>query len=160
MPNTTLWYCAPITYYGRLLQHRQVLGPNVVPSNSQQKPSTAATSLESAGSNPIVWQAHFSMDITDQLISWGNPKFQVNNSDLELAVSVIHHTCMEDCFDIRVRTTLSRIYNTAGLWWNIKGSATPTLPPDHLLCIQTIHQWFHRYIPCHNFLIGENGISD
>ena len=53
--------------------------------------------------------------ITAHLVSWGNPEGQVANSDLELAVRMLHHACMEDCFDIRERTTLSRTDNPPGL---------------------------------------------
>ena len=59
----------------------------------------------------------FPPDITDQLVSWDNPEGQVTNSDLDLAGSVIHHTCTADYFDISDQNTLSQTENTAGLWW-------------------------------------------
>ena len=103
----------------------------------------------------------FSEDITAQLVSWGNPEGQITNSELELADSVLHHACMADFFHLRERTMLSRTDNTVGLWWQRKGSDTSTFPPAHLLCLQAIHQRFHRYVPRHNFLSGvHNGIYD
>ena len=91
-------------------------GPTTAPRISQPQPSAATKYLNPTGAHPIVLQANFTAYITDQLLSWGNPEFQVTNSDLELLVSVLHHTCMANCFDIRKRTMLSHTYNTAGLW--------------------------------------------
>ena len=55
------------------------------------------------------------MDITSQLVSWGNPEGQVTNSDVDLVSSFLNHTCMTDCFYIRERTTLYFTDNTTGL---------------------------------------------
>ena len=62
-----------------------------------------------------MWLGNFPGDITAQLVSWGNLEYQVTNSDLDLVVSMLHHACMADCFDIRKQTTLSCTDNTAGL---------------------------------------------
>ena len=59
------------------------------------------------------------------------------------------------------RTTLLRTDNTAGLWWQRKGSATCTFDPEHLLQLQPMHQQFHHYVPCIDFVGGvDNLISD
>ena len=56
---------------------------------------------------------------------------------------------------------MSRTYNTAGLWWQRKGAATYTSAPAHLLQLQAMHQRFHRYVPCIDFVSGvDNLISD
>ena len=115
------------------------------------QPSTASTSLDSTVAHPIVCRAHFPEDIVSQLVSWGNSEVQVINNYLELEVSVIHHACMADCFSIRNHIMLSRTDNTAGLWWQRKGSATSTLPPAHLLRFQAVHQRFRLYVPRHDF---------
>ena len=93
-----------------------LLGPTAVPWATHHNPSPVATSPESAGADPIIWQAHFPADITYQLVPWGNPEVQVANSDLDLAVIVIHRTCMANFFDISERTTLYQTGSTAGLW--------------------------------------------
>ena len=50
---------------------------------------------------------------------------------------------------------------SAGIWCQRKGSAKSTYPTSHLLCLQAIHQWFHRYVPRHDFVSRvDNGISD
>ena len=59
------------------------------------------------------------------------------------------------------RTVFSQTENTAGFWWQRKGSATCTSAPAHLLRLQAMHQRFHRYIPRIDFVRGvENLISD
>ena len=64
-------------------------------------------------------------------------------------------------FVVTERTTLSRTDNTAGLWWQRKGSATCTSAPAHLLRLQAMHQRFHRYVPRIDFFSGvDNLISD
>ena len=92
-----------------------LLGPTAVPQTPQQPPITAATSLDPSGAHPIVWRTHFTVDITAQLVSWGNPEVKVTNSDLDLAGSVIHHACMAECFDIHGWTRLYCTDSTAGL---------------------------------------------
>ena len=49
----------------------------------------------------------------------------------------------------------------AGLWWQRKGLVKSKSPSAYLLCLQAIHQWFHRYVPRQDFLSRvDNGISD
>ena len=81
-------------------------GPTAVPQTSQQHPSTAVTSPEPSGAYPIVWRTHFTVGITAQLVSWGNPEVKVTKSNLDLEGSVIHHVCMSECFDIHGRTRM------------------------------------------------------
>ena len=95
------------------------------------------------------------------MVSWGNPEGQVTNSDLELAASVIDHTCMANCFDIHEKNPLSLTENTASLWRQRKGSATSTSPPSHLIRLQAIHQRFHHYLRHQTFVWGvDNYILD
>ena len=103
----------------------------------------------------------FPKDIVVSLVSWTNPQGTVNNSELELAGGVVHSDCVAQCFVVKEWTTLSRTENTAGLWWQRKGSATCTSAPDHLLRLQAMHQKFHRYVPHIDFVSGANNlISD
>ena len=81
------------------------------------------------------------------LLSWEKPTGQVTNSYLELSCIIIHHACMADFDDVQERTTLFWTDNTAGLWWQRKGSTTSNYPFAHLLLLQVMHQRFHRYIP-------------
>ena len=86
---------------------------------------------------------------------------KVNNSELELAGDVVHSDCVDQCFVVKERTTLSRTDNTEGIWWQRKGSATCTFAPAHMLQLQSIHERFHRYVPRIDFVTKvENLISD
>ena len=59
---------------------------------------------------------------------------------------MLHHACMDDCFYILKRTTLSHTENMTGLWWQRKWSAISTSPPSHSLRFQAIHKRFHWYV--------------
>ena len=85
---------------GYMCEGEVILGPMAVPRTPQPQPRAPATSPETVGVHPIVRQAHFTTDVTSQLVSWGNLEDQVTNSDLELVGSVIHHACMANSFDI------------------------------------------------------------
>ena len=100
-------------------------------------------------------------EIVESLVSWTNPQGTVNNSELELAGGVVHSDCVAQYFVVKERTTLARTDNTAGLWWQRKGSATCTSAPTHLLRLQAMYQRFHRYVPRFDFISGvDNLISD
>ena len=108
-------------------------GPTVIPWEFPPHTRAARSSPNPKGSHPIVWRIPFPKDIVDFLVSWTNPQGTVNNSELELAGGVVHSDCVAQCFVVKERTTLSRTDNTAGLWWQRKGSATCTSAPAHLL---------------------------
>ena len=90
------------------------------------------------------------------LVSLKNPEGQVTNSNLELAVSMVYHACMEYLYNVWQKNTLSRNDKTAGLWWQRKGSTTSISPLAHLLHLQAMHQRFHSYTPRHDFVRGVN----
>ena len=103
----------------------------------------------------------FPKGIVEFLVSWTNPQGTVKNSELELAWGVVHSDCVAQCFVVKERTTLARTENTADLWWQLKVFATCTSAPAHLLQLQAMHQRFHRYVPCVDFVSGvDNLISD
>ena len=86
-----------------------------------------------------MWRAPFLKDVVESLVSFTNPQGIVNNSELELAGGIIYSDCVAQCFVVTERTVLSRTDNTAGLWWQHKGSATFTSSPAHLLLLQAMH---------------------
>ena len=137
-------------------------GPTATPRALPPQTSAARPSPNPTGAHPIVWRMPFPKDIVESLVSWTNPQGTVNNnSELELAGGVFHSDCVAQCFDVKERTTLARTDNTAGLWWQRKGSATCTFAPAHLLRLQAMHQRFHRYVPRVDFVSGVNNlISD
>ena len=136
-------------------------GPTATPRTLPPQPSAARPSPNPTGVHPIVWRMAFPKEIVESLVSWTNPQGTVNNSELELAGGVVHSDCVAQCFDVKERTILARTDNTAGLWWQRKGSATCTSAPAHLLRLQAMHQRFHRYVPRVDFVSGVNNlISD
>ena len=79
----------------------------------------------------------------------------------QLEGGIIHIDCAEQRFVVTERTVLSCTDNTAGIWWQQKGSATCTSAPAHFLRLQATHQQFHWYIP-HIYFVSrvDNLISD
>ena len=112
--------------------------------------------------NPILWRATFpEEDILKGLVSTENPKGDITNSDLELASGVISNEAAAQNFDIRERIVHSNTDNTLTMFWLLKGSTTTANAPAHLLRAQALHQRFHRYVHCIDFVRGEhNDISD
>jgi hypothetical protein len=109
----------------------------------------------------IVWRAQLPPDIVKSLVSFKNPHGTVTNSDLELAGSILRHDAAVQCFDIRERTIKLSTDNTPTLFWQRKGSTTTTTAPAYLLRVQAIHRRFHRYVPLHDFLAGDqNSTAD
>ena len=138
-----------------------LLGPTATTRTLPPQPSAARPSPKPTGAHPIVWCMPFPKDIVESLVSWTNPHRTVNNSELELAGGGVYSDCVAQCFAVKERTTLARTDNTACLWWQRKGSATCTSAPAHLLRLQAMHQRFHRYVPCVDFVSGvDNLISD
>ena len=63
-------------------------------------------------------------DSVRDIVSWDNPQGLIISSDFELVENLIHHNCVDHCFDIRECTTLSCTDNMSGMWFQHKGSAT------------------------------------
>ena len=104
----------------------------------------------------IVYRTPFPPEIRQQLVSFQNPTGEVNNSDLELAGSLLHHEAIVQNFDVRERTLASYADNTPTVYWQRKGAVTSVSAPPRLLRLQTLHQRRHRYVPRHDFIAGEN----
>ena len=136
-------------------------GPSAVPRVLQKQPSAALPSKDKLAAHPIVWHVSYPQDVVDRLVTYKNPRGDINNLGLELARDVFQHCCAADSYDVRERAVLSHTNNSAGMWWMRKGSATFTFPPAHLLRLQAFHQRHHRYVPRHEFVSGvDNDISD
>ena len=68
--------------------------PTATPRTLPPQPSAARPSPNPTGAHPIVWRMPFPKDILGSLVSWTNPQGTVNNSELELAGSVVHSDCV------------------------------------------------------------------
>ena len=103
----------------------------------------------------------FPESIREQLISNANPNGTINNSELELAGSLVHHVAVATNFDVRERTISSASDNTPTVSWQRKGSVTSVTAPTRLLRLQAVHQRHHRYVPRHDFIAGiDNKLAD
>jgi hypothetical protein len=122
---------------------------------------SAAKSSTTDSTGPLLWLAKFEADITRDLVSYQNPSGTITNSDLELAASLVQHDIAAHGFDIRERTIASGSGNTPTVAWQSKGSTTPILAPAYLLCLQALHQCFHRYHSSAFFVPGKlNAMAD
>ena len=110
---------------------------------------------------PVLWRVPFDSTIQDRLISFANPTGTINNSELELAGSVLHNSVAAHCYDIRERTIKSSTDNIVSLYWDRKGSITASSPAAYLLRAQALHQRHHRYLSLKDYLEGpRNGMAD
>jgi hypothetical protein len=134
----------------------KLLGPPTADTTSPQFVTRRAT-----GAHPILWRATFPNSVRKQLVTFRNPTGTINNSDLELAGSVLQNAATVECFDVRERTVLHKADNTATVFWQRKGSTTTTGPPAYLLRLQAYHQRYHRYLPRSDYLEGpRNAMAD
>ena len=99
---------------------------------------------------PFVQRLKWPEYTVSQLITDKNPLGTIFISDLELAGSLLHL----DAYDIREQTVLSKTDNLATLFWQRKGSTTTDKVPAYLLRLFGIHQRYHRYVACHDYLPG------
>jgi hypothetical protein len=103
---------------------------------------------------PLLWRSLFEPRITNQLITFANPSGTINNSDLELAVSIAHHDVLAQQVDILEATIHNLSDNMAIVWWQRKGATFTTGPAARLLRVQSLHQRHHRYLPLFDYIPG------
>jgi hypothetical protein len=65
------------------------------------------------GAIPLLWRAKFEASVTARLVTFRNRKGDITNSDLELAVSVVHTDVLAQQVDIREHTIHNFYDNTA-----------------------------------------------
>jgi hypothetical protein len=110
---------------------------------------------------PIVWRYKLPSDITAKLVTFDNPKGTVTNSDLELLATVVQHDVLAQHFDVRERSVAMGTDNTPALSWQRKGTVSTTGSAAYLLCMQALHQRYHRYHLAHFFIPGSlNKMAD
>jgi hypothetical protein len=107
---------------------------------------------------PILWRHPFPQHIQDRLVTFRNPQGDINNSDLELAGSVIQQEAVVQCYDVRERTTKDASDNLATMYWLRKGSTTTIGPPAKLLRMSAIHQRYHRTLNLKDYLEGKRNV--
>mmetsp|Transcript_20086 Transcript_20086/g.29792 ORF Transcript_20086/g.29792 Transcript_20086/m.29792 type:complete len:644 (-) Transcript_20086:159-2090(-) len=124
-------------------------------------PSGKLTTTTHTQHVPIVWRHRFPSSIQANLVTFKNPNGTINNSELELAGSLINNDVSTSCYDIRERTSKSDTDNLTTLYWHRKGSITSTSPAATLLRLQGLHQRFHRYVSLKDYVPGkQNQMAD
>ncbi len=110
---------------------------------------------------PVCWRASFPTDVQEALVSYDNPHGTINNSELELAATVLHEkmlTSRENCVEKTVRTFSD---NIAAVSWRNKGSTTTEGPAAYLLRDISLLQREKRHVPRVHYLPGgANTIAD
>jgi len=110
---------------------------------------------------PLVWRLEWPECITSRLVTEDNPDGDITNSDLELAGGLLQLEAISHCFDVRLRTLLSKGDNLATTFWERKGSTSSTKPPAYLLRLFSMHQRFHQYVPRFDYISGiSNHVAD
>ena len=111
--------------------------------------------------HPVVYRMPFPDTVRPNIVSSANPNGKINNSELELLGSYLHHAAVAANFDVRERTVSSASDNTPTVAWQRKGSVTSVSLPTHILRLQALHQRQHRYVPRHDYIIGDkNSLAD
>ena len=109
----------------------------------------------------FAWRVPFPSSVTEQLVSFDNPKGQISNSDLELAATIVQDNVIGANEDIQERTVRTFSDNIAAVSWRNKGSATTTGPAAYLLREAALQQRRLRHVPRAHYLPGpQNGLAD
>jgi hypothetical protein len=109
----------------------------------------------------LLWWCPFPADIQQRLVTFENPKGDINNSELELAASVAQHDILAQEFDNREATIHNSSDNIAPVWWQRKGATSSSDLTARLLCLQALHQRHYRYVPLFGYIAGEaNAMTD
>jgi hypothetical protein len=88
---------------------------------------------------PIVWRSRFGSEITNDLVTFENPRGRTTNSDLELAATVVQHDVIATNYDVRERTLHTATDNKPMLFWHRRGSISTNTTPAYLLRMQALH---------------------
>ena len=105
---------------------------------------------------PVLWRVEWPEYIARLLVSSDNPTGTITNSDLELAGGLIHIEAINQTFDTRELTAVSKGNNLNITLWERKSSPTTNSPPAYLLQLFGIHQRYHRYLPLFNYIVGRS----
>ena len=129
-----------------------LLIPHEIPFALQDHPNDSLLSPTSEASHPIFWLTVFPPGIIACLVSNNNPQININNTGLGLSISILPHNLSTHCFDVQYHKTLILTHNSPIMWYQHKCSATLTLAPTHILCLQSLHQYYHQYVILHDFV--------
>ena len=110
---------------------------------------------------PVCWRARFPAEVTDNLVSFDNPRGSITNSDLELAGVVAQHDVVARTADVRHTTVATWGDNTPSVAWTTRGSVSRDCPAAYLLRLLALHRRHYRYSTAISHLAGIlNGMAD
>ena len=110
---------------------------------------------------PVCWRARFPEEVTNDLVSWDNPRGSVTNSDLELAGVVAQHDVVARTADVRHTTVATWGDNTPSVAWTTRGSVSRNCPAAYLLRLLALHRRHYRYSTAISHIAGMlNGMAD
>jgi hypothetical protein len=104
---------------------------------------------------PLLWRSPFPRAIQERLVSFDNSAGNINNSKLELAVSVAQHDILAQQFDIRESTIHNSSENMATVRWQRKGPTSSSGPTARLLRLQALHQQHNHFVPLFDYIFGK-----
>jgi hypothetical protein len=110
--------------------------------------------MEDGTIEPLLWWAHFPVDIVKGLVSPHNPARTMTNIELELAGGVAQMNVLAQTFDVQEKTVHNLSDNVATVWWQRKGSVSSPGPTSHFIKIQALHQHHFSYVPLYNYILG------
>jgi hypothetical protein len=96
-------------------------------------------------SPPLMWRHQFPPEVTEALISWGNPAGKPTYSDREQAALVCHPDVLAQRRDVRERTICVLSDNTAAISRDQRGSTSTDSPSAYLCRLAALHQRAYRY---------------
>ena len=135
----------PPTYYSTVNASGKEMGGVWLPPG-KPAPLTARPPKSSLLHSPILWREPFPQDVTDNLVTFGNPQGTVTNSDFELAGSVTHDDILAQAAPTLTNTTSCQFSdNSATVAWRTKGNATTNGPAAYLLQMSALHRQHYRY---------------
>lgn len=110
---------------------------------------------------PLLWWSPFPCAIQECLVSFDDPAGEINNIELELSVSVVHHGILAQKCDSWESTIHNSSDNVATVWWQRKGATLSSGPTAGLLRLQTIYQRRYCYVPMIGYIADEaNAMAD
>ena len=104
--------------------------------------------------HPILWRQSFPKHVTQQLVSFDNPKGRITNSDLELAGTLAHHDVLVASTRVTESTVHTLSDNDPTVHWQTKGSTTTIGPAAYLLRLQALHSRYYKYLVRYNHIPG------
>jgi hypothetical protein len=99
--------------------------------------------------------------IQECLVSFDNPAGDINNSDMELAASVVQHDILAQKFDIQESTIHNSSDKLATVWCQWKDSTSSSGPTARILRLQELHQLHYHHVPLFDCIAGKvNAMAD